>query len=280
MQVRALAIDLDGTLLTRGETISARNRKAVAAARAAGLEVIIATAGWYQRAEKIARQLDLGGGLVIACSGAQVRRLSDDADLMDVRMPGEFAAGLYRIIDGQRCLAWVALDEVVLMKAEGDLDLASLFPEIRRVPSIAASADAPPRIALVQGTAVNQAIVDGLAAEWGERVRFITSLSGHAKSILTLTAVGADKGVALEVACRDLGLAPADVVAVGDADNDMEMFRVAGGSFAMGQASPAVKAAARAVTGTNDDDGVAQAIERVLAEGDAVFRDAPAANPG
>jgi hydroxymethylpyrimidine pyrophosphatase-like HAD family hydrolase len=49
------------------------------------------------------------------------------------------------------------------------------------------------------------------------------------------------------------------------------MFRVAGGSFAMGQASDEVKAAAQAVTASNEEDGVAQAIERLLAEGDAVF---------
>jgi 5-amino-6-(5-phospho-D-ribitylamino)uracil phosphatase len=270
MKVRALAIDLDGTLLKRDESVSERNGRALEAARDAGLAVIIATAGWYQRAERVARRFDLRSP-VIACSGAEVRRLSDGADLMDVRLPAEFARSLYEIIDSHRCLAWVTLDTAVLMKAEGDLNLSALFPEIRRVPSIAAAADVPPRIALVQGTAVNKAIMDALAATWSDRVRFVTSLSGHAKSILTLTAVGADKGVALEVACRDLGLGPAEVVAIGDADNDMEMFRVAGGSFAMGQASAEVKAAAKAVTGTNEEDGVAQAIEGLLAKGDAVF---------
>jgi hypothetical protein len=270
MTIRGLAIDLDGTLLTRGEGVSERNRRAVAAARAAGLDVIIATAGWYQRAEGVARRLDLRGP-VIACSGAQVRRLSDDVDLLDVRLPAEFADGLYEVVDRHRCIAWVTLDDVVLMKIEGDVDPALLLPEIRRVPSIAAAADVPPRIALVQGTAVNRAILGALAGQWSDRVRFITSLSGHAKSILTLTAVGADKGVALEVACRDLGLDVSEVVAIGDADNDIEMFRVAGGSFAMGQASEEVKAAARAITGTNEEDGVAEAIERLLADGDAVF---------
>jgi hydroxymethylpyrimidine pyrophosphatase-like HAD family hydrolase len=77
--------------------------------------------------------------------------------------------------------------------------------------------------------------------------------------------------VALQVACRGEGIDPADVVAIGDADNDIEMFRVAGGSFAMGQATDAVKAAAKAVTAANDQDGVALAIERLLAEGEAVF---------
>jgi hydroxymethylpyrimidine pyrophosphatase-like HAD family hydrolase len=126
-------------------------------------------------------------------------------------------------------------------------------------------------MALVQGTAVTHAILDTLMHEWGEHVRFIRSISGMAKSILTLTAVGADKGLAMAVACRDLGIEPAEVVAIGDADNDIEMFRVAGGSFAMGQASDEVKAAAKAVTASNADDGVAQAIERLLDEGDAAF---------
>jgi Cof subfamily protein (haloacid dehalogenase superfamily) len=256
--------------LGRGETVSERNRRAIAAARAAGLDVIIATAGWYQRAERVARPLGLAGP-AIACSGAEVRRLSDGTDLMDVRLPAEFAAELYRIIDSHRCIAWVTLDDVVLMKIEGDVKLDDRFPEIRRVPGVAAAADVRPRIALVLGTAVSQAVVDALAPKWNDRVRFITSLSGHAKSILTLTAVGADKGVALEVACRDLAVDASEVVAIGDADNDMEMFRVAGGSFAMGQASEDVKAAAKAVTATNEEDGVAQAIERLLAEGDAVF---------
>ena len=270
MTIRALAIDLDGTLLSPGETVSERNQRAIGAARAAGLEIILATAGWYQRAERVAGPLGLLGP-AITCSGAEVRRLADGADLMDVRLDVGFAARLYQILDTQRCIAWVALDDMVLMKIEGNPDPALLTPEIRHVGSLAAAADVPPRMILVQGSAVTKAILADLSAEWGARVRFISSLSGYAKSILTLTAVGADKGVALTVACRDLGLDPAEVAAIGDADNDIEMFRVAGGSFAMGQASDEVKAAAKAVTASNEEDGVAQAIERLLVEGDAVF---------
>jgi Cof subfamily protein (haloacid dehalogenase superfamily) len=271
MKYRALAIDLDGTLLTGEESVSDRNARAVQAARAAGLEVILATAGWYQRAERVARSLGLRGPAV-CCSGAEVRRLSDGADLMDVRIPAEFATHLYEILDAQRCIAWVAMDDRVLMKIEGRVDPATLPREMINVPRLAeAAAGVAPRMVLVQGTAVTQAVRDALTAEWSVKVRFVSSISGAAKSILTLTAVGADKGLALAVACRDVGLDPAEVVAIGDADNDMEMFRVAGGSFAMGQASETVKAAARAVTATNQEDGVAQAIERLLAEGEAVF---------
>ena len=68
MSFRALAIDLDGTLLGRGETLSERNKQAVQAARAAGYDVVLATAGWYQRAGRVAVELGIDGP-AITCSG-------------------------------------------------------------------------------------------------------------------------------------------------------------------------------------------------------------------
>ncbi len=267
MTPRALAIDLDGTLLSPGDDVSPGNAAAVRAALDAGLEVIIATARWYQMALKVAAPFGIDGP-VIACSGAQVRRISDEVDLMDVRLPPEFAAQLYEVCDANRCIAFVALDEEVLVKAEGIFGTAAAW-DLRFVDGLAAATaeggGVPPRIALVQGTEVNDLIETTMAPDWMDRVRFVESLSGGGRRILTLTATGADKGAALAVACADLGLVPADVVAIGDAHNDIEMFRVAGASFAMGQAADEVKAAATAVTADNASDGVALAIERVLA---------------
>jgi Cof subfamily protein (haloacid dehalogenase superfamily) len=262
-KVRALAIDLDGTLLTSDETLTPRCLAAVGAALEAGIDIIVATARWYQQAERVARPLGLTRA-VIACSGAEVRRLSDGADLMDVRLPLEFATELYEIVDGQRSLAWVPLDDIVLMKAEGSHALD--MPELRHVPNLAEAADAAPRMALIQGTRVCRDVVDTLSPSWSDQVQFLTSITHYGKTLLTLTATGADKGVALGVACRDHGIEPGDVVAIGDSDNDIAMFEVAGASVAMGQASDEVKAVATSVTASNDDDGVALAIERILAE--------------
>jgi Cof subfamily protein (haloacid dehalogenase superfamily) len=261
---RALAIDLDGTLLTPDEQVSSRNAAAVRAALDQGFEVIVATARWYRMAGEVASMFGLAGP-AIACSGAQVRRLGDGMDLLDLRLPPAFARALYEICDSQRCVATVALDDDVVVKLDGNPDLASLPAGLRSTPSLAATLPAVPRIALIQGTAVNRNIVESLADQWADRVRFVESISSAGKTILTLTSVGADKGVALRSACADLGLDPGEVVAIGDADNDIEMFRVAGASFAMGQASPTVQAAATAVTAPNAQDGVALAIEQVLA---------------
>jgi Cof subfamily protein (haloacid dehalogenase superfamily) len=262
MTHRAFAIDLDGTLLGPDHQVSPANRRAVQAARDAGLEIVIATARWYQLALAVANDLQLSGP-AIACSGAEVRRLSDGADLFDVRLPSEFADQLFSLCDAMRCLVWAALDDTVLFKLDGDPP-PHLPPELRPVPKLTGAAGDAPRMVLVQGTTAMKRIVDDLAAEWSDRVRFVESISSDAKSILTLTSTGADKGAALAVACKELQIHPQHVVAIGDAENDVEMFRVAGTSFAMGQATDVVKAAATHVTAPNDGDGVAEAINAIL----------------
>ena len=67
---------------------------------------------------------------------------------------------------------------------------------------------------------------------------------------------------ALRELAERLGLAPENVMAIGDFDNDIPMLRYAGCPIAMGNASQAVKQTARHVTADNDREGVAQAIRR------------------
>jgi Cof subfamily protein (haloacid dehalogenase superfamily) len=267
MRYKALALDLDGTLLTSREEVSPRNLAALASARSAGLQIILASARWYQLAERVARQVE-STAPVVACSGAQVRRLDDGHDLFDVRLPQEFADALYAICDAERTIATFALDEHVIVKLDNAPD-ASLAPaEIRFTTKLTGTVTEQPRIALIQGGDVCRIIEEQLAPAWRDQVHFITSMSSRGKPVLTLTAMGAHKGVALGVACADLGIATEDVVAFGDSDNDIEMFRVAGASVAMGQAHDSLKAAATFVSAPNEEDGVAVAIERLLAEGE------------
>ncbi len=99
MQFKALAIDLDGTLLV-GEKIPADNVVAVRAARDAGLKIIIATARWHQMALRVANELEIAGPM-IACSGAQVHLSAEDRDIFDQRLPADFVADLYEICDAR-----------------------------------------------------------------------------------------------------------------------------------------------------------------------------------
>jgi Cof subfamily protein (haloacid dehalogenase superfamily) len=266
MRYKALAIDLDGTLLTSRESVSERNVAALQAARDAGLQVILASARWYQLAQRVATEVGAAPP-VVACSGAQVRRLDDGRDRFDVRLPADFAAELYAICDAERCIATVVGDDEVVVKMEATVDPSLAPKEMRFTTSLAGAGVDAPRIALIQGSGTCATIERELAPRWSERVHFITSTSSYGKPILTLTAMGANKGVALGVACDELGIALEDVVAFGDSDNDLEMFRVCGAAVAMGKANDEIKSAATFISAPNDEDGVAVAVERLLAQG-------------
>jgi Cof subfamily protein (haloacid dehalogenase superfamily) len=82
---------------------------------------------------------------------------------------------------------------------------------------------------------------------------------------LDVTPPGFDKGTFVETSANRLSIPLKQVAVIGDMANDLPMFLKAGMSFAMGNASDAVKARATAITLSNDEDGVAAAIERILA---------------
>ncbi len=261
MNYRALALDLDGTLLGPDDAVSPRNRAAVEAAAAAGWHVILATARWYQLAERTAHDLGLVDP-VIACSGAEVRRLRDGADLFDVRLPAAFASELYTLCDRERGMAFVYQDHDVVVRTE--VSGLEAMPEVRRVETLAEGAEPTPRCVLLFGDDLNALVLETLLPVWRADVRFLTSMTSGGYSILTLTSTDADKGLALQVACADLDISVSDVVAFGDSETDIEMFKVAGASVAMGQASEVVRDAATWVTESHGDDGVGRAIEGLL----------------
>lgn len=83
--------------------------------------------------------------------------------------------------------------------------------------------------------------------------------------LIEVNAEGISKAVAVADACAALGISPAETAAIGDAPNDLPMLEAAGLGIAMGNAAPEVREKAAFVCATNDEDGVAEACERILA---------------
>jgi Cof subfamily protein (haloacid dehalogenase superfamily) len=81
---------------------------------------------------------------------------------------------------------------------------------------------------------------------------------------LDVTHPLANKGAAVRTLAAHLGIALADIATIGDSGNDIAMFAESGLSIAMGNASPEVKARAQFVTGSNEEDGFAMAIDRFI----------------
>ena len=264
MTFSALAIDLDGTLLI-GEDLPVGHRDAVAAAAAAGFRVIIATARWRQLAERVAAEIGISGP-IIACSGAQVYIPSTRQDIFDHRLPTDFVDKLYQLCDAHRCIATATYDDHTLLCMDGQPDSKFLSPEMQWTPTLTGTTGLP-RIATLQGTAAVAEVKETLKQQYSDTVNIHDSIGPSGKLVLTMTARAADKGEALKAACAHEGIETQAVVAFGDAENDIAMFRLAGASVAMGQASADVKLAATTTTLPNTENGVGVAIEKLLAQG-------------
>jgi hydroxymethylpyrimidine pyrophosphatase-like HAD family hydrolase len=192
---------------------------------------------------------------------------AEQRDIYDVRLPEPFVDALYAICDAERCVATVTIEQDVLLKLDGTPDPSTLPKGLTPVAKLGTRRDSLPRVAAIQGSKANQRIRDELQGKFAETVNFFDSIGPNGKTILTLTHRNADKGLALRVALDHLGLRPEDTVAFGDAENDLQMFRIAGASVAMGQADESIRKQASFVTLPNTECGVAYAIDRLLARG-------------
>jgi hypothetical protein len=265
--VRLIATDLDGTLLRSDKTVSQRTRDAIARAQAAGIIVVIATARHPQSARIFAEMAGVTG-LAICSNGAIVYDLGHDRIVQHVHLPAETARA---VIEAMR----VAIPGVAFAFVRG-LDFAC-EPEYT---ALARAEDHSHDLALVtRGEAV--ALLDVPATKLIVRHRELTppqlferlnalGLSGFEASLsgapfLDMVAAGVSKAAALAGICADLGIDAIEVGAFGDAPNDLPMLEWAGRPIAVANAYPEVLALIPERTESNDDDGVALAIERLLA---------------
>lgn len=265
MTFKALAIDLDGTLLI-GEDLSAENKSAVRAAHEAGLEIIIATARWRQMAEKVAAEIGIKKP-IIACSGAQVYLPDTKQDIFNHRIPKEVLSEIYSVCNEQRCIATISLDEDIVIKLDGEPAAGVLPSDLTWVPQLDIDAHPEARIAAIQGSKIVEFIKSEIYPKHEDKINLYDSIGPSGKIVITITAKKASKGEALLVCCEHLGIDPLSVVTYGDAENDIEMFKVSGASVAMGQAEQFIKDAATTVTGSNEEHGVAQSIRKLLETG-------------
>ena len=259
-RVRLIALDLDGTLLTRGSNVSEGNAQAVREAVAAGVHIVFATSRWYSLAKHTADLLGVRSP-IICHNGAMIRSPIDDARLLELMVPADAAREIAAIADAERYEAMVTVDDVTYM--------ISKRPDIdpKRLP---AGMVVTQRLSdhVTDGAEgflfFMQDAVDGMRERLGDRYAGVLNLAwGYSETFppyLNIVHAGADKGRALRIVCEHVGVPLAEAMAIGDAAPDLEMMRIAGVSMAMGNAPDDVKAQVDVVGPGNQDDGVAWAI--------------------
>ena len=271
MQVRLIAVDLDGTALRGNGAISRATRRALRHAKRLGAVVCVATGRQLHAASHYARILGANGPL-ICLDGALV--IDGERFLVDRPLPREHAVAVAQVTEGLGG-GWVALTrrgrvhggpsrrppqaslgQVLRHPARSLRFLRTLWREAHRW-----SADVPEE-------PTYKMLVWAPAAERAELERQVRGLPVHVPSPLggtmEVVAPGIHKGQALEVVARHLGIARQDIVAFGDARNDIEMLAFAGYGVAMGGAPTELLAVADAQTESAQRDGLARELRRLL----------------
>lgn len=263
---KLIATDLDGTLVRSDDTVSPYTRSVLDRVRAAGIPVVGATGRGPRLLGLTRRDIPAAGHLVLA-GGGRVVDLSNGAPVMlfDRRLDGPAVAGL--IADLEAAVGPLAVMAEVLDDLDaplwGDPDPDWPWPRrVRRVPRARALAG-PMFKALVRADGMP---VDSLLQVAQQLVpAAVASVTQAGLGYVEICPPGVDKGTGLAVVASALGVDPKDVLVFGDMPNDLPMFAWAGwGRVAVRNAHPSVLSLADEVTLSNDEDGVAAFLDRLL----------------
>jgi hypothetical protein len=260
---RVLALDMDGTLAGADGRVSQRAITALGRAERSGLRVVIVTGravptplAVWQAAGLSAPLITCGGSLTVQPPGLEI---------LDVRALPEHAV-INALALGTRLGLVVSLwtPTAIWVTERGAIaDLLSAINgmdvlELDRLPDAVAPSPVLKVMFGGEPETVDRAEADVLAGLSGATV------SRSMRQFVEATASDASKERALEAVLERLGVVPGQVIAAGDADNDLGMLRLAGFAIAPGDAMPGPRAEADLVVGPHDADGVAEFIEDVL----------------
>ncbi|AIQ43224.1 Cof-type HAD-IIB family hydrolase [Paenibacillus sp. FSL R5-0912] len=245
MKYKLLALDMDGTVLNRNHEISAENRKWIHRAIEQGISVMFATGREVQSIAPYVEKLGLRSPLV-AVNGSEVWRAPGSL-LVRHTLEDNWVQELYALALESNCRYWAYTVNEVFTAQNWPGQI--LRPEDDPWLKFGMHSDDPACLQQIHR------ILDATG-------RY--ELTNSSPRNIEINPLGINKASGIREVCRLLGIGMEEVAACGDSLNDLKMLRSVGLGIAMGNAQEAVKQAAKAVTGTNEEDGVAQAIRNYL----------------
>jgi Cof subfamily protein (haloacid dehalogenase superfamily) len=268
--IQLVAVDVDGTLLDSTHQLRTSVRDSLGRLAMSGVKIVLATARGPQALGLIVRQLSFSP-LLICFSGGWIGELDAQSLLpTNVLLDKRLTPSAARVI----VTAALAhkLEPNIYTPAEWRVRI--LTPEIRAegaivesspsvTPTLLGDNEKPSKIMLVSGNDEQTKLLRIIA----DLIKPLSATTFSKPNYLEIIPIGVNKAKALVNVAQSVGVELSHAAAIGDGMNDLEMLKEVGLGIAMGNASEAVKSAAKWVTGTNDEEGVAQAVQRLVTEG-------------
>jgi 5-amino-6-(5-phospho-D-ribitylamino)uracil phosphatase len=237
--IKLIALDMDGTLLTKDHEVTPITRQAIADAMEKDIHVVLSTGRWLQSCYPYAESLSLESYL-ITVNGGQI--WTKDKQLLEQHtLPAEKLEKMYHLAKELGMSTW--------MISTDDMYRNCIPEDVHEQQWLKFGCESH-----------NEIILEKMLRELSyiEGLEITNSLPTN----MEINPEGVNKAQALQKVCNKIGITMNEVMAVGDSLNDIKMIQQAGIGVAMGNAQEAVKKAADFVTDTNNNDGVGKAIKR------------------
>ena len=268
MKYKLLVLDVDGTLLNDAKEISKRTLASLLKVQQMGIRVALASGRPTYGLMPLAKTLELGnyGGFIISYNGGQIINAQNGEILFERRINPEMLPYLEKKARKNNFAIFTYHDDTILtdgsdnehVRAEANLNNLKIIQEEEFSTAIDF---APCKCILVSND--EEALKD-LEEHWIKRLDGTLDVFCSEPYFLEVVPCGIDKANTLGGLLSYLNIAREEVIAIGDGVCDVNMLQVAGLGIAMGHAQDSVKVCADYVTTSNEEDGVAQSVEKLI----------------
>lgn len=268
MKYKLIAIDMDGTLLNSGNNVSNRTKKAILHAKELGVHIVLATGRILKSAVHYSKQLELKNPIVASNGGIMIDENSNI--IFKSPIDKEAIKEIVKIADDEKIYCHL-YDESKFYSSQKVQDILDFYSEGSKNMKIDlelfSSID---DILSTEDLNIYKLIFidDDLEKlqDFRSKISTVDNINISSSWINNIEAMGLDvsKGQAIKKLAKKLNIELDEVVAIGDSENDLSMLDIAGLSIGMENGADIIKARADYITDTNDNDGVAKAIEKFI----------------
>ena len=257
--MKLIMTDIDGTLIDHERKLPHANVRALAEAHARGVRLSVATVRKRDAALKIVNML--GVPCMVVCQAGAAIYDENGATMQTISIPIELASAIAAICDAEHLPLCTTVDEVNYFGPGLSSLKVVVAPGVQVARNHDALHTAPTRL-IIRGEVGVTRLMRAFAAA---PLRFVRHYEPDGTLYdAAITHIDATKERAFDLLCARLQIAPADVLALGDAEADIGMISRAGVGVAMGDARPEVRAAADWVAPPAAEAGLAAAVRRFV----------------